>query len=198
MTQQERPTSHTVLTLALIGIVFIIVALSYRLINMRQDTIALLMPPDQSETLPDENREDEVHYHAGFHIYIDGELQDFSALEYMNVKPCSLEPDEHDGEDIRELAHLHDTVGTVVHVHAAGITWRGFLGTLLPDTSLENARLYLNGVEVPDALERAIEPYESAVFIIGEAPSDVSEFIENAVTREDILIEEAKPESCGV
>ena len=39
------------------------------------------------------NREDqkEIHYHAGFLVYLNGVRQDFSGSQYMHIEPCSEE-----------------------------------------------------------------------------------------------------------
>ena len=43
-----------------------------------------------------EDMVEEVHYHAGFQVYIDNKLQDFAKLKYMSIKPCGIEEHEHD------------------------------------------------------------------------------------------------------
>lgn len=60
----------------------------------------------------------EVHFHAGFLVYVDGKLQDFSGDIYMSPNVCR-KPDVRlsSEEEQMEKAHLHDGVGDVVHVH---------------------------------------------------------------------------------
>ncbi len=45
---------------------------------------------------------DEVHYHAGFIVYKDGKRQDFSALKYMHIQPCSDDKISHQENEQEE------------------------------------------------------------------------------------------------
>src|ERR1700730_17097255 len=67
-----------------------------------------------------------VHFHAGFQVYVDDKLQDFSDFKYMHEAPCTVNgkplTNNHVDEQI-EKAHLHDQIGDVVHVHRLGATW---------------------------------------------------------------------------
>ena len=37
----------------------------------------------------------DIHYHAGFRVYKDGQLQDFSGPQYMHLEMCSVDEGEH-------------------------------------------------------------------------------------------------------
>ena len=91
-----------------------------------------------------------VHYHAAFHHYKDGELQDYSDFRYMSVTPCSLEED-HEHTDVLDQVHLHDGNGEVVHVHADGITWRHLFTSLGIDIHTTN--VYIDGELVDNGLD---------------------------------------------
>jgi len=138
----------------------------------------------------------EVHYHAGFQVYIDDELQDFSDLKYMQIEPCG--EDEHvqvtENHEQIEKAHLHDGVSDVVHVHRDSAVW-GDLFTNIGFPIDSGSHTYVNGNLVEDFLNRPIQPYESLVILSGEN-SEINEKLKNAVTREHIEVAEAKSESC--
>ena len=96
---------------------------------------------------------EDVHYHAGFRVYIDGQLQNYSDYKYMNFVPCSEHDEKKSKEEEQiERAHLHDGVGDVVHVHKAGANWGDLfknIGVTLPSE--------------PEILQQTIEPNSSIV-----------------------------------
>ncbi len=140
--------------------------------------------------------EPHLHYHAGFRIYIDDTLQDYSGYQYMNYTPCS----EHDQkkspeQEQLEKAHLHDGVGEVVHVHRPGAVW----GDLLRNSKIElpddkNLDGYIDGIKQENILSKPIEPYTTAVLLVGETNATRSA---ERVERSYIEAVEAKSELCG-
>lgn len=62
----------------------------------------------------------EVHVHADFAVYMNGDRLDFSQTEYQSS--VSHEKDED--------VHLHDGDGKVVHRHAEGVTFTQFLNSV--------------------------------------------------------------------
>lgn len=137
-----------------------------------------------------------THYHAGFRVYIDGALQDYSDYKYMNFVPCS----EHDekkspAEEQIELAHLHDGVRDVVHIHREGAKWHDLfknIGVVTPnDKGLWG---YLNGEQQEDILNQPIEAYDTAIFVFGR--DDLSHEKE-IVSMDHIKEVESKSELCG-
>ncbi len=137
-----------------------------------------------------------VHDHAGFVVYIDGVKQDYSNYKYMNFVPCS----EHDTkkskvEEQIEKAHLHDSVGDVVHTHRSGAVWGDLftnIQALFPDD--KPMRAYVDGREVANIMETSITPYSSVVITYGS--SDDPTNLER-VSLEHIKEVEAKSELCG-
>ena len=70
------------------------------------------------------------HYHAEFLVYKDGEKLDLNGIEHMYFAPCRVyEFGERELDEI-DRAHLHDSVGDIVHVHDDGVTWRVLLSNL--------------------------------------------------------------------
>lgn len=141
---------------------------------------------------------EEVHYHAGFQVYNNDKLKDFSLLEYMHIEPCT-EEEEHEEETLSaaeeqiEKAHLHDFVPDVVHVHRQGSVWQDLFTNL--NYPVDPAQAYVNGQKVTDILSQPIEAYDSVVIFEGQN-SDIEAKLETAVTHDHIEATEAEGESC--
>jgi Cu+-exporting ATPase len=139
---------------------------------------------------------EEVHYHAGFRVVVDGEVQNYAELQYMKLSPCSSDYDEHvevDVTDVKERIHLHNMVGTVAHIHAEDVYWVELFESLgiteLPgDLTVYN----MNGDIVDSAL--LVQPYDSYVFAFGKQLNKPSEYV---VSQDIILEAEAQVENCG-
>lgn len=141
----------------------------------------------------DEHHKDEVHYHAGFQVYVDNQKQDFSDFKYMKIEPCGT--DHSQGDEQLEKAHLHDSVGDVVHVHRNGATWGDlFLNIKYPLDA--NVTGYVNGQLTPQILTMPIIANASVVFLVGEN-IDIPEKITARVSQEHIAEVEKKSENCG-
>ena len=141
---------------------------------------------------------EEIHYHAGFLVYIDGKLQDFSGSKYMHIEPCSDKKEsekEIDANIQLEKAHLHDGVGDVVHVHRAKTVWGDLfqnIGFTFPDRSILKA--FSGGSELNNFLKTPIKPYDSIIIASGDTNNiNLSQY----VTYDRIKEVEAKSESCG-
>lgn len=137
-----------------------------------------------------------VHYHAGFKVYVDNQLQDYSGYQYMNYTPCS----EHDEkkskeEEQMEKAHLHENVGDVVHVHRSGAVWgdlfRNIKANLPSDKKISG---YIDGEMINEIMNEPIKAYTTAIILVGE--SDVERKNE-IVPKTHIEEVEKKSELCG-
>lgn len=137
-----------------------------------------------------------LHYHAGFRVYIDDQLQDYSDYKYMNYVACT----EHDNkkskeEEQIEKAHLHDSVGDIVHVHRGGAKWSDLFKNIgVVFDSDKDVRGYIEGEEIKDVLDQSITSYTTAIFIVGESSSSHSN---EKIPLEYIKEVEAKSELCG-
>ncbi len=139
----------------------------------------------------------EVHYHAGFQVYADGKLMDFSDLKYMQVVPCTTGGAEIHMDEQIEKAHLHDNIGDVVHVHRQGATWSDLFKNIKYD--IEQGKInvaYKNGKVTQNILNSPIEPYDSIIISTGRTKLTGSE-LKKAVTKARILEAEKRTESCG-
>ena len=86
----------------------------------------------------------EFHVHADFHIVVNDTLIDLSTDEFQTTSAQSLHPD----------AHLHNNNGDVEHIHAEGLTFAEFLGSLgitLTDSCLTLDNTYCSG-EIEEVL----------------------------------------------
>ncbi|MDB5186172.1 MAG: hypothetical protein JWL85_695 [Candidatus Saccharibacteria bacterium] len=82
-------------------------------------------------------KNDAVHYHANFALYINGQREEFKSFTYYEeVAACTS--DAVDNPKVR--VHMHDQNNHLIHVHASGVTWGHFfanLGFTLGDTVLK-------------------------------------------------------------
>jgi hypothetical protein len=125
----------------------------------------------------------EVHYHANFAVFVDGERLPFDRFTfYEEIESCG-------GDDINNpkiRAHMHDKVNHVVHVHDNGATWGHFFanlsyvngdtlfktdsGTYVEDDTTE-IRFLLNNEEVQTTANRHIGDEDVLLVSIG-SPTD--------------------------
>lgn len=136
-----------------------------------------------------------IHYHAGFQVYVDGKLQDFSAAKYMSLLACG----EHGNTRVEQLqkAHLHDRNGKVVHVHSEGVYWEDLFKNIQSEfPANKQMTAYINGDKVSDILKQKIEPYDSVIILVGSYDIDKN-YNAQAVTKDEILEAEKKSESCS-
>lgn len=142
------------------------------------------------------HQEPVVHYHAGFQVYVDDKLQDFSSYKYMQVRPCGDNHD-HASDEQMEKAHLHDGVGDVVHVHRRNPLWGDLFKNI--KFSLDERKgvvSFVNGKEVDDILTYPIKPFDSVVIFVGIS-SDIEDKLNKRVTKEKIDTVGKRSESCG-
>jgi hypothetical protein len=136
-----------------------------------------------------------IHYHAGFLVYIDGNLQDFTANKYMNFEFCSKIPNS-DNQSIQiGKAHLHDNVGDVVHVHRHGAVWGDlFINIKYNFPKNKDITGYIKGKEVKNILNYPILPNDSVILLVGNKDNvDLNKY----VTKQHILDVEKTSESCS-
>ena len=138
----------------------------------------------------------EVHYHAGFQVYIDGKQKDFSAMQYMSLIPCGKNTG-HEDEQL-EKAHLHDTIGDVVHVHRDNAVWGDLFKNInYQINTTQPVEAYLNGKKVNNIFAQKINPYDSLILLIGKN-MDIETYLTKQVTKSKIMSVEKKSESCGI
>ncbi len=114
-------------------------------------------------------RNNEVHYHANFALFVNGERHQFDRFTfYEEVQSCG-------GEEMmnpKTRTHMHENISHVIHVHDAAATWGHFfanLGMTNGDTVFKTdtqtfveddktaIRFILNGEEVDTTANRTIK-----------------------------------------
>jgi len=125
----------------------------------------------------------EVHYHANFAVFVDGERLPFDTFTfYEEIESCG----GLGVENPKIRAHMHDQVNHVVHVHDNGVSWGHFFANLsyfngdtvfktdsatyVEDDDTE-IRFLLNDKEVQTTANRPIGNEDVLLVSIGD-PSD--------------------------
>lgn len=137
--------------------------------------------------------QEDIHYHAGFIVYEDGQRVDLSVWKYMHIEPCGEEHEEGPETEQEEKAHLHDSVGDVVHVHRSGAVWSDLFVNIGYEID-ENVVGYVDGQSVEDILSKPIVEGESVLFVTG---SDEGVDLKQSVSDERIQEVSMMSESCG-
>jgi len=148
------------------------------------------------------------HAHADFAIFISGVRFDLvlSKDEYMSTEPCiaqkgalvQIAQAHSDDNFFKDVIHLHENVGNVVHVHEEGRTWGEFFHSL--DMVLENDlfqddqgnqylndenkswRFYVNNLEVIDLKNKEIQDLDRVLLTYDSVDRDQSS-INNELTQ---------------
>ncbi len=155
-------------------------------------------------------RSHEVHYHANFAVFVDGERLPFERFTfYEEIAACSS-----DGATSPKIrAHMHDQINHVVHVHDNGVTWGHFfanLGFIDGDTIFKTdtatytedtdtaIRFVLNGEEVDTTANRTIGDEDVLLITIGQ-PSDNDLQMQYAQIERDAAIynQNTDPSACS-
>ncbi|MBI4226007.1 hypothetical protein HY612_02735 [Candidatus Roizmanbacteria bacterium] len=139
----------------------------------------------------------ERHVHAGFQVYVDGKLQDFSEAKYMSLLLCEEEnthPKKTKERIQIEKAHLHHNVGDVVHSEREGAVW----GDLFKNIKVEFDRSkrvegYVNGKKITNIFDYPIKAYDSVVIFSGKIEEKL---LKKAVTKKRIKEVEREGAEC--
>lgn len=138
-----------------------------------------------------------VHYHAGFRVYIDGKLQDFSGFKYMRISPCGKSENHRIGDEQIEKAHLHDGNGDVVHIHRKDPIWQDLFTNLKFTIPTSKSVVgYINGKKVNDILQQSIKSYDSVNIVIGTPVSNM-DLRKNSVNKKRMQEVETQSEYCA-
>lgn len=138
-----------------------------------------------------------AHFHAGFQVYVDGSLVDFSGTDHMKETPCVIPGAKIKEDEQMEKAHLHNGVGNVVHSHRTRAKWKDlFINSKYSFDEQKPMIAYVNGLRVKNILNYPIIPYDSVIILVGQH-GEVSQYLEKAVTKDQVIIVENQGESCG-
>lgn len=136
---------------------------------------------------------DNIHYHAGFKIYVGDQLQDYSSSEFMEVLECTV-----DSNHIESAVHLHNNDGDVVHVHGKGMTWGNLIEYVKLSTQNKQLVALVNQQPVVDLTSIHINPNDSLVLFVDSSAETIETNRLNQVSIERISEVEATKEACGV
>ena len=137
-----------------------------------------------------------IHFHAGFQVYVNNVIQNYSDQKYMSLLPCGKVYNSPQLEQ-QERAHLHDQVGDVVHVHRVGATWADLFKNMHVSFGNEPIVGYIRGKKVNNIMTQPIHPYDQAIILVGKH-GPISNYLKNQVTIAHILkIERGAFEDCG-
>lgn len=126
----------------------------------------------------------DVHYHANFAVYIDGQQEQFAnPLLYEEISECEVNSVMKPGE----RSHLHENVKDVVHVEDEAVTWGNFfqiigwnVGNDYIDTSKDllvrndskRVSYVLNGEVVGDVSNEVIGDKDRLLVSYGDSTKD--------------------------
>lgn len=131
-------------------------------------------------------KDDSVHYHANFAVYINGQREEFkSPLFYEEVQSCS----DSEVAKPQTRVHMHDQENSIVHVHDHAATWGHFLSNLgfgLTDKSIMDDKnqtfvdgqdgnaltFILNGEEVTNVANRVVNDEDVLLINYGSEDDD--------------------------
>ncbi len=126
--------------------------------------------------------EDEVHYHANFAMYLNGQREQFKEpFYYVDLEEsCTLDQQITP----HERAHMHDNVNDVVHVEDQAVTWGQFFQNLgwvvdlkvirtpnqvLLTDAQNKVTFILNGEQTDNVLTRVIKDQDRLLVDYGNA-----------------------------
>jgi hypothetical protein len=142
-----------------------------------------------------EDKHGEIHYHAGFVVFENGNKVDFSGQKFMTVRPCEVLEDKPTPEEIQnDKGHLHGGVGDVVHIHTKDAKWGDLFKNLGYDLNSQNFTAYIDGQLSENVLEKPIDSYQSLVILNG---SKDEKLLSQAVGKERIVEVEKNSIECG-
>jgi hypothetical protein len=155
-------------------------------------------------------KNDAVHYHANFALYVNGVQDKFDNFTfYEEVQSCGSD----EINNPRTRVHLHDNIGYVVHVHDAAATWGHLfanLGYTLGDNLVKNddgvyidgqdgnkLTFWLNGKEVAGAANRTIGSEDVLLINYGKEDTNVLQQRYDAIIKNaDEYNKRNDPSSC--
>ena len=157
-----------------------------------------------------------VHYHANLAVYINGQREEFRALNYYEEEAattCSTAETVHIEASPMSRVHMHDNVDDVVHVEDTRVTWGNFFTVLgwnvgatylatrdaLYQTNTQSRITYiLNGKEVANIANTVINDQDRLLVNYGsQSQSQLNQ--EYAQIKNDALAADRSkdPAGCG-
>lgn len=121
---------------------------------------------------------EELPINAGFRIYIDDVLQDYSNADFARQKPCNNE---------NSPIFITSEFSDVVFVESENQTWQDLFDALKINLAdFPRPVIYANRLNAPDLLTDEINNLDSAIFILGES-QNLNKINDNYVQERRIL-----------
>ena len=141
-------------------------------------------------TIAEQHMSEEVHVHANFALFLDGQQFDFTKAEFMSIEPCEISSDtvpnvyaHGESIDLRDVIHLHDGNGGTIHVHAPDLRYHDFFaslkmrfedgsftdheGNIYEDNDEKHFRFFVNNEEVETLAESLIRDLDRVLITYG-------------------------------
>lgn len=138
-----------------------------------------------------------THYHAGFIVFQNNKNLDFSDIKYMFLEPCVLNnkiENDTPGNIQIEKAHLHDSVGNLVHIERTGAKWMDLFTNIRFPIDYTKTTGYINGKQVSSYQLQTIKPFDSLAVFIG---NNDKKLLRQAVTKDYMIKMAKKSTGCG-
>lgn len=151
---------------------------------------------------------EEVHFHANFAVYVDGEREKFESFTYYEeVAACTSQY----ANNPKGRTHMHDRVNDVIHVHDKRVTYADFFNNidwtigpdfvrtddgLVPDTADKKWVFMLNGEEVDRVDNAMIEDQDKLLISYGSDSTDFKAQYDTIENKAKELDAKQDPSSC--
>lgn len=157
-----------------------------------------------------------THYHANFAVYINGQREQFSGLNYYEetaAASCSTSAAAEPENTPMSRVHMHGNVNDVVHVEDSRVTWGNFftvLGwnvggsyvanrdTVYQNSDQSTATFLLNGKKVDNINNLIIGDQDKLLINYGNQTPDEINQEYSTIKNNALKADESKdPASCG-
>ena len=157
-----------------------------------------------------------VHYHANFSVYINGQREQFKALNYYEeteAATCSVTDAQQPENNPMSRTHMHGNINDVVHVEDNLVTWGNFftvLGwnvgsnyissrdTVYQSNGQNKVTYVLNGKTVSNIANTVIGDQDKLLVNYGDQSADVINQEYSKIQNNALRADQSKdPASCG-
>ena len=157
-----------------------------------------------------------VHYHANFAVYINGQKEQFNAMNYYEEEAaasCSVSAASETETSPMSRVHMHGNVNDVVHIEDSRVSWGNFftvLGwnvgsnyiasrdTLYQTNGQDKVTYILNGKTVGSITNTIIGDQDKLLVNFGSQTTDEINQEFNGIQNNALRADQSKdPASCG-
>lgn len=160
--------------------------------------------------------EKDVHYHANFAVYINGQREEFKAMNYYEEEAataCGASETAETETMPMSRVHMHGNVNNVVHVEDSRVTWGNFFAVLgwnvgptyvatrdtLYGNSAQNKVTYiLNGKTVTDIANTIVKDQDKLLVNFGDQSASQLDQEYAQIKNNALIADRSKdPVGCG-